>query len=275
MIVNEGGEFQLYRKGDLAYLQAPLLSDSCLVDHAFSTRLGGCSSGAMSWLNTAFHTGDQVKHVLENRRRFMDSFGYDYKGMVSCIQVHGTDMAVFNNSHRGEGAQPDTGQQTCDALITEEPGLVLSAYAADCMLIYVVSTRKPLIALAHAGWRGTLGNIGGKVVRYLQQRYLIEPDQLLVALSPAICAQCYQVDETVAAQFRAAGWDNPTCLTPGSAEGAYHLDLALINSQQLLQAGIRPRNLAYNHWCTACNPELFYSYRLGKGITGRMIGFLA
>jgi len=212
--------------------------------------------------------------VLENRRRFFSHFNYDYRDIVSAIQVHGIDMAQFNEAHRSEGAMPGSAHQRCDALITTTPGLPLTAYSADCMLIYFTSEQKPLAALAHAGWRGTLGGLGAKVVRFLREQFGAEPGSLLVGLSPAICRICYRVDDKVAGQFRSAGWNGPAFMEP-SEEGGWNLDLSAINAGQILAAGVKEKNLVFNNWCTSCNPDLFYSYRRDKGITGRMIGFIA
>jgi polyphenol oxidase len=269
-----GSTVDLYRKGDLAYLQSELINDSGLADHAFSTRPGGCSAGPLASLNTAFHTGDQTDNVLENRRRFFKLFGYDYREIVSAVQVHGTKMAVVDRSHRGEGALPAGSGLRCDALVTTERGLALAAYSADCMLIYFLSAQKPLAAIVHAGWRGTLGGAGAKLPAFLKERFNAEPEELLVALSPVICRSCYLVDHKIADQFRSAGWDDPACIEE-SDQGSWKLDLAEINSRQLLQAGIPEKNLTCSRWCTFCRPDLFYSYRRDKGVTGRMIGFIA
>ncbi len=212
--------------------------------------------------------------MIENRRRFFNLFQYDYRDIVSAIQVHGTELALFEQAQRGEGAMPGSARQQCDALVTTTAGLPLTAYSADCMLIYFTSQQKPLAALAHAGWRGTLGGIGIKVIRYLQERFGAEPGRLLVGLSPAVCRLCYQVDDKVAGQFCAAGWDDPAYLEP-SEDGGWKLDLSAINAGQILGAGVKEENLVRNNWCTCCNPDLFYSYRRDKGVTGRMIGFIA
>ncbi len=258
----------------MAYLQAPLLAESGLVDHAFSTRLGGCSTGKLATLNTAFHTGDKAENALENRRRFFDLFDYDHREIVSSIQVHGTGLTLFNHSNSGEGALPGSARQKCDALVATEAGLPLTAYSADCLLIYFVSLHKPLVALAHAGWRGTLGGIASKMVRYLDELFGISPNLLLVSLSPAVCRNCYLVGSEVAGQFKHAGWNDPTYLESVEEE-SWKLDLEAINAAQLIQAGVNQENLARNSLCTACNADLFYSYRRDKGITGRMIGFIA
>ncbi len=233
------------------------------------------SSGPLASLNTGFHVGDRWENVLENRRNLFDFFHYDYRSIVSATQVHGTGIRVFDKTNRGEGAFPDTTRSRCDALVTREKGLPLVAYSADCQLIYFACPGEdPVVAVAHAGWKGTLGDIGGRVVRFLEESYSISPGQLLVGLSPVICRSCYLVSREVAGQFFAAGWKSEAYLEPAGS-GEYYLDLNAINTEQMLRAGIKKERLALNNWCTSCHPELFYSYRRDKGLTGRMIGFIA
>ena len=273
-LINEAIKFKLYNKTAIPYLQSTLLAESGLFDHGFSTRLGGCSTGPTASLNTAFHTEDSAENVLENRRRFFDEFNYDYRKTVSAIQVHGTDLAVFDSSNHGEGAFPGSTCRECDALVTTEKSLPLAAYAADCMLIYIVSTAKPLVALAHAGWRGTLGEIGPRVIDFITNQYGVQPENMLVALSPAICRDCYQVGADIANKFTSAGW-NELPYMETQADNTCKLDLKEINMAQLHRCGVKKDNLDYSSLCTSCNKELFYSYRRDLGSTGRMIGFAA
>ena len=134
--------FQLIENGELAFLQSPLLEQSGMVDHAFSTRRGGCSTGAVQSLNTAFHTGDTRERVLENRRRLLKPWGYDPAAVVAGIQVHGTDIALVTAQDRGRGALPGTFLTRCDALVTRYTGVVLTAYSADCLLLFLVAPRR-------------------------------------------------------------------------------------------------------------------------------------
>ncbi len=268
--------FKLFEDKTIPYLQAPGLCEDGFVEHAFSSRRGGLSEGPFSSLNTGFHTGDQFEHVLENRNRFFKQFAYDYRAIVSSIQVHGTGIGVFSGINRGEGALPKTALKQCDALITEEPGLPLAAYSADCLLIFYAARKRPLVALAHAGWRGTLENISGTVVGYLKQYYGVNPDELTAALSPFICRQCYRIDEELAGSFKFAGWNHSAYLSPlVNEDGEYQLDLQAINTTQLIRSGVEKNNIFYSDWCTSCNPDLFYSYRRDSGLTGRMLGFIA
>jgi polyphenol oxidase len=212
--------------------------------------------------------------VLENRRRFFNKFGYDFRSLVASHQVHGTELSLVDPSRRGEGALPGSVREECDALITTAVGLPLTAYAADCTLLYFQSQQPPLVAIAHAGWRGAVGGIGAKVVQYLKENFTVEPDLLLVALSPTICRYCYIIDDSTANKFKAAGWSGADYLEKAEA-GGYNLDLSAVNANQLLTAGVKTEHLAKNSWCTSCRRDLFYSYRRDLGATGRMIGFIA
>ncbi len=270
------GNFLLHQvHNGLAFLQAPLFADTGRIDHAFSTRLGGVSTGYLASLNTAFHVGDAGENVLENRRIFFNYFQYDYRTLVSSVQVHGTGIQVFDQTNSGEGAFPAGNRSRCDALVTAVPGVPLTAYSADCQLIYFAYLEnKPLVALAHAGWKGTLGNIGGKVIKYLKEHFSVRPERLLIGLGPVVCRSCYLVDKEVAVKFQEAGWSKKPYLERSQATG-YYLDLNAINLEQLRRAGVKDHNIAVNCWCTSCSPELFYSYRRDKGSTGRMLGFIA
>ncbi len=266
--------FQLRRSGELTYLQAPLLEGCRGVVHAFSTRLGGCSTGAMASLNTAFHTGDRYRCVLENRRRFLERWAFCPDDAVAAIQVHGTGIIRAGAVHRGRGARPDTFLGEGDALLTTVPGLPLTGYAADCLLLFIAAPDVPAVALAHAGWRGTLQGIAPAVVQELHLLCGADPAAMVAALSPGICARCYTVGGELAWEFAAAGWrGEPYQWTDGG--GGCHLDLAAINREQLRRAGIGGGRLAGCDWCTGCHPRLFYSHRRDKGQTGRMMGLIA
>lgn len=266
--------FKLIRRGELAYYQSSLLVDTGVVDHAFSTRLGGLSRGAVAGLNTAFHAEDDYKVVLENRRRYLAPFGYDYRKLVAAIQVHGTRVIKVNAEDRGRGALPGTLLGEGDALVTDAPGTALTGYAADCQLLFLAAPRIPVAALIHSGWRGTVDNIPAKIISYLREQYGVEPGEVLAAAGPCILKCCYSLIGERAERFRKAGWMKEPYMSRLGG-GHYAADISRINAAQLREAGVARRNLAENNLCTSCREDLFYSYRRDKGITGRMMGFIA
>lgn len=267
--------FQLVIGGEAPFLQALLLGACPGIDHAFSTRAGGCSRPPFDSLNLAYHTGDDHDFVMENRRRFFKRWDYGPESLTAGRQVHGTGISYVTGRERGYGAAPGTSLADCDALVTDIPEAVLGAFAADCLLLFFVEPALPVIALAHAGWRGTLGGMAPKVVAFLQERFAIQPHRLLVAIGPSICKRCYAVGSDLAHSFAGEGWAGPPYLEPRSSGGLFSLDLAAINFEQLLRAGLVADNIAACNWCTSCRPDLFFSHRRDGGATGRMIGFLA
>ncbi len=267
--------FQIYGRGGIQYLQSPLLAGYGNLVHAFSTRVGGCSEGAMASLNTAYHTGDEFNLVLENRRRFLQLWGFHPDEAVAAIQVHGVEIREAGPADRGRGAVPHSFLGEGDALVTAAPDVPLTGYAADCPLLFIAAPDVAAVALAHAGWRGTLQNMAARIIARLQCQFGARPASMLAAISPGICGRCYTVGEEVAENFGGAGWGGRPYLWE-DAEGAFHLDLGAINEAQLRHAGIVAGNLAPGGcWCTSCRPDLFYSYRREKGKTGRMMGLIA
>ncbi len=267
--------FQLYSRRGLKYLQSPLLAGCGNVVHAFSARAGGCSEGAMASLNTAFHTGDEYSRVRENRRRFLEMWGFHPDEVVAAVQVHGVKIREAGPADRGRGAVPRSFLGEGDALVTAAPDLPLTGYAADCLLLFIAAPDVPAVALAHAGWRGTLQNMAARVTARLQRRFGADSAAMLAAISPGICGRCYTVGRDVAGRFIEAGWRGKPYLWEASG-GGFHLDLAAINEAQLRSAGIKPGHLAPGGgWCTFCRSDLFYSYRREKGKTGRMMGLIA
>lgn len=267
--------FKLFTGGTVPYLQAPVLNNNGLIGHAFSTRKGGCSKGPFASLNTGYHTGDKYDYVLENRALFMDQFAYDYRALTSSVQVHGTTVGIFSEAERGEGALPETARRQCDALVTTEPNLPLAAYSADCQLIFLAAMcERPVVALAHAGWKGTLGNITGKTVAFLHRHFAVDPEEIVAALSPAVCRNCYLIDRDLSRRFQAVGWGSQRFIS-AIDESNFELDLPAINTAQLIKSGVKEENIGCSRWCTSCREDLFYSYRRDNGVTGRMLGFIS
>jgi polyphenol oxidase len=257
----------------LTYLQSSLLTKNGSVQHAFSTRLGGISGGNCSSLNMAFYTEDSSDNVIENRRLFFNIFNIDHEKIVALNQVHGTEIVEVDRDKCGEGALPGSAPLDADALITTRSGLTLCAYSADCLLIYYVAIDTPLVAIAHAGCRGTLGSMAEKVVSRIRSRYGVKPGRLLTYLAPTICKNCYTIDSSLAAKFSDVGWSGSAYCEQIDGD-LWKLNLSEINRAQLIRAGINKENIDQSSLCTSCRSDLFYSYRRDRGKTGRMIGFI-
>ncbi|NLJ86641.1 MAG: peptidoglycan editing factor PgeF [Firmicutes bacterium] len=234
---------------------------------AFSTRVGGVSQGPFASLNLGMHVGDDSQTVLINRQRLSHALGISLDEWVTAEQVHGGAVAVVTDSHRGRGAfSKELAVPGVDGLVTNTPGTWLVCFYADCVPMVFWDIAKGVVGIAHAGWRGALTNIGGAVVRAMQERFGSPVGEIRALIGPAIGPCCYEVGEDVGEKFRSL-FGNDVLTQRG---GRMHLHLPKANYQYLLDGGLLARNIYISRLCTACNRDMFYSYRRDKGPTGRM-----
>ena len=256
------------------YLTYNSLSEIKFITHAFSTRLGGVSEGEFTSMNMAFNRGDDVDRVTENYRRFCKSAGFEFDSLVASAQDHHTFVRAVTSKDKGIGIYKPRDMQSVDALITNEPGVTLVTYYADCTPLFFVDTKNRAIGLAHAGWRGTVGRIGEKVVGKMTELYGTDPKDVKCAVGPAISVCCYEVDDPCAAQFLALGDLDASKFVFPKGGGKYMLDLLEANRQILAAAGVPQENITLSDLCTCCNSDLLWSHRATKGHRGTMSAFM-
>ena len=172
----------------------------------------------------------------------------------------------------GNGITRPSVYDDIDGLATDIPGIALVTFYADCVPLYFVDPVHRAIGLAHSGWRGTVAGMGACMVRYMQEHFNSRPEELVAAIGPSICVDCYEVSEEVAEQFR-EGFPEDV-LQPGKAPGKYQLDLWKANQSILLRAGIPPEHMAVTNVCTCHNPEYLFSHRASHGQRGNLAAFL-
>ena len=164
--------------------QPPLLKYKKLeeipwIRHCFTTREGGASKGIFAELNLSFTRGDEEAAVRENYRRVAKRMGTEVSHFVCSDQTHTTNVRVVTQEDAGAGVVRERGYTDVDGLITNEPGLVLSTFYADCVPLYFVDTEHHAIGLSHSGWRGTVGRMGAATIRAMQKHYGTDPLYLL------------------------------------------------------------------------------------------------
>lgn len=239
----------------------------------FTSRYAGKSSGPYSSLNLALHVGDEKAPVLENRRDAMKIFGRAMEDMVCCQQVHGDNIAVAGKADQGKGAwEYDDSLSSCDAMITDDPGLYLTLFYADCLPVYLFDPVKKNIALIHCGWKGTMKKIVTKTIEKMAQCLASNPADIQAFIGPGISKCCFKISgelaESVKREF--GGLDDILFHN----DGQYSWDLARTNYHLLLAAGLLEQNIAVCELCTGCRADLFFSYRRDAGITGRMAALI-
>ncbi len=256
----------------LEYLTFPLLEQTGIVKHLFTTRLGGVSRGEFSSMNLSFTRGDREEDVHANYRRIAKVMGCEPGDMTASHQTHTTNIRRVTREDRGKGIVRERDYEEIDGLITNEPGIVLVTYFADCVPLYFVDPVHGAIGLAHSGWRGTAGRMGECMVHAMEQNFAARAEDLYAAIGPSICRDCYEVSGEVALQFE----DMPGSgvVTPGKKPGKYQLDLWLANRLILEQAGIRRDHIAVTDICTCHNSEYLFSHRASGGRRGNLGAFL-
>ena len=263
-------------EGAVPYLSFPIFRDTGLVTDGFSTRLGGVSEGCFSSLNLSFDRGDDRAAVAENFRRMGEALGVRCEDMVLSQQTHTTNIRIVTDEDRGKGITRERDYTDIDGLITNVPGICLVTTYADCVPLYFLDPVKKVIALSHSGWRGTVGKIGKKTVELMHDNFGSDPADILAAVGPSVCQDCYEVSADVIDRFKEvfdrSVWDE---LFYGKPDGKYQLDLWKANEKIFLEAGIRKEHIAVTNVCTHCNSEILYSHRAMGDKRGNLCAFLA
>ena len=258
-------KFIITQKNNIWYGTFPALGEAGFVN-ACSCRLHGESDVVEGTLNLALHVGDDVEKVLRNRKAFAEAIGVDANRFTTCQQVHGSKVVQVTKELVGSGAVAFTNTiADTDALITNLPDVPLMLFYADCVPVLLADLETGAIGLAHAGWRGTVANIGAKTLAAMGEAFGTKPENILAAIGPSIGACCYEVDDFVRDQ--ASGFEEFFAPKDG---GKYQLDLWGMNAKQLQEAGVSEENITVAGICTNDNVELFCSYRAEQGKTGRM-----
>ena len=230
----------------------------------FSCRTGGVSAPPYDSLDLGLHVGDDEAAVLENRRRCARALAAE--DFVTTQQTHSRHIRRVDKRDAGRGfaAYADAFADT-DGLVSDEPGLLLATFYADCLPLACFDAQHRAVGMAHAGFRGTAQNIAAAMVERMAAEFGSRADELLVAIGAGIHRCCYEVGEDFRAQFPAEATD----WFRDDGNGKYHFDNVRANRDQLTAAGVAAEHIAVLDRCTCCAQDEFFSYRGSGGTTGR------
>ncbi|TDL35506.1 peptidoglycan editing factor PgeF [Jeotgalibacillus sp. S-D1] len=237
---------------------------------AFSTKNGGVSQGSFRSLNVGLHVNDMDESVIRNREILSEACSSNLSQWVFADQVHGSAIKRTGHFDRGKGtlsyqeALPET-----DGLWTMERNVFLSLCFADCVPIYFVEPQTQFIGIAHAGWKGTVQNIAGRMINEAIEAG-VAIGQIQAFIGPSIGDCCYVVDDIVIQEVKNCLSEMFHSSFSKQSKGQYTLDLKAVNEQLLLNAGLAKEQIAISSYCTSCEESLFFSHRKDKGKTGRM-----
>lgn len=260
--------------GSIPLLEYHLLKEIDWIDHCFTTREGGVSRGIFSSLNLSFTRGDEKEAVEENFRRVAECLHTVPDRFVLTDQTHTTNVRRVDEEDAGAGLVRERGYHDIDGLITDVPGLVLATFYADCVPLYFIDRKNHAIGLSHSGWRGTVGRMGRVTMEQMREAYGTRQEDLVCAVGPSICQDCYEVSEDVAQEFAREFAGREDEILIGKGNGKYQLDLWRANEIVLLEAGVPKDQIAVTNICTCCNDRLLFSHRASQGKRGNLGAFL-
>lgn len=271
-----------YKSGNhtVPLIESPLLQEIRGLRHGFSTRKGGVSKEHLSSLNLGFNLGDEREKVLENFRILGSLFEAKPEDFVLTQQTHSINVRRVGKEDRGKGIFRERNYTDVDALITNEEGVILTAFSADCVPILFYDKGHRAIASCHSGWRGTHGRILARVIEAMQREFSSKPEEIYIAIGPSICKNCYEVSEDVGEAFLEAfpalreETKNASPIERVSEE-KFHIDLWELNRIIALEAFIPPENISISGYCTMERPDLFFSHRYSQGKRGVQGAFIS
>jgi copper oxidase (laccase) domain-containing protein len=227
----------------LPFEQFPTLSSLGICRHAFTQRIPGID------------VVDDKARVLErldsSHREIRNAIEIGDWPLFTVQQVHGNKIAIVNKvgsalradrGRRGAVSLPGREFPACDGIITNQRGIGVGIYVADCCAVHIVDRKTPAIGLVHSGRKGTELGVVTNAIAELNERFGSDPADMIVQLSPCIRPPHYEVDF-------AAEIIRQCCA---------------LGVKEIHDTGI----------CTACDLGHYYSYRAEKGKTGRMLAVL-
>ena len=242
-------------------------ADTLSSPHAFSTRLGGVSAGHLASLNLSVRRGDSAENVRENWRRLGEAAGMDLSEVVYAHQIHSRLVPIVSRADaQSPWLEP---RHECDGFVTNEPGLPVAVFTADCIPVLLEDAAHGVVAAVHCGWRGSVQDILGAALAQMQTLGA-KPEDVSAAIGPGIGACCFEVGPEVAEGVDTLlGGETQGLIRPGAGDRLF-IDLKAANARRLTQLGVQPGRIAVSDACTMCEAEELWSHRVTNGKRGVM-----
>jgi len=247
-----------------------LLNNHKEIAHFCTDREGGASVGNYASCNMSPYTGDHPENYAKNKDLLCKQLSITSDRLIIPFQTHGTEIREINESFFGLSTE-DKRQYLngIDALYTRIPTVCIGITTADCVPLIFYDPQKKVIAVAHAGWRGTCGKIAEKTIRTMVDSYQCNPADILVTIGPSISSKVYEVGKEVVDHFGQAGFDISAISI--FKNNSYFLDLWKANQLSLEKAGVLPEHIETSGICTFTEHERFFSARRLGIKSGRMM----
>lgn len=251
--------------GQLEYLTAEGIS----APHCFTTKLGGVSTGVLASMNIAIKLDETEENVTKNFEILGSALGFGIDDLVLTRQVHSDIVRVVTRDDCNGCFHRDYPE--CDALVTNDPGVALVVFTADCTPLLFHDPVTGAVGAAHAGWRGTAAQIGAKTVEAMVRRFGCDPADIRAAIGPNVGFCHFETDADVPeAMLAAFGEEAQAFIRP--VGNKYYVNLKEMNALSLRRAGVT--HIEISEDCTMCRPDRYWSHRItgsSRGSQGAVI----
>lgn len=264
--------YKINEKDKFKYLTFSSLEKYTDLFHCFTTRFGGVSEGCFASMNLGMSTDDNMQHVYKNYEILSEKLSINLCDMVKTYQTHTSNIRYATDEDKRKIYDETPGYTNIDGLITDKKNIALSTIHADCTPIFFYDPIKKVIGMAHAGWRGTIKNITGNMIKKFIEDFNSNPKDILTVIGPSLGQCCFEVDEDVAEIILTTNKDYKKFMKTKGVK--YHFDLWAINKYIMLRAGLKEENIEISGLCTKCNNDLFFSHRGQNGKRGLMSGII-
>ncbi len=257
--------FRLKTNGELSYFVIDEFEKTGLVKHCFTTRRGGVSKNEFKSMNLRMNSDDSEENIIKNYKIICDEIGVNFQDLVFSKQTHSDIIYKAEEKHKGAGITKPLAWEDCDGLITNQQGIPIIVFSADCVPVLFLDTEKKAIGLVHSGWRGTVNRISQKAVEKMREEFGTKPENVIAAIGPSIGVCHFEVGDEVAEEFRREFGESVL-----EKHEKYHVNMQKAIEIQLKTVGITSENIINSGVCTYCESDLLFSHRKTQGRRGVM-----
>lgn len=247
-----------------------LLNQFSDLTHFCTTRIGGFSQGNYASFNLSPYSGDNPEHFIANKLQLCKEIDVKAQNLIIPYQNHGTEILEIDDVFlQSDELLQQKMLYGVDALFTKKKNICIGVTTADCVPLIFYDIEKEIIAVAHAGWRGTCNRIAEKLISSLVEQYQSNPESIFVVIGPSISAEVYEVGEDLISKFEENKF--PTSLIFKHINRKTYLDLWQANQYLLEQSGTPASQIEIAGLCTYTQHERFFSARRLGIKSGRML----
>ena len=271
------GNTNIINNKGVTFLKYAPFNNIDFIIHASSTRIGGVSKGELGSMNFGAPLRDSAENIRKNYELFCDAAGIDIRSLVISSQFHNANIKVCAKEDRGAGVLYPLPYSDIDALVTNEAGVTLCVFSADCVPVLFADIENRAIGACHCGWKGTYKELAKLTFLKMKELYGTNEENIRVVIAPGIKKCCYEVSGELYKDFEEKFGRIAKNDALEIRDSRFFLDLPLFNKYILTDLNIPEENIFVSDLCPCCESELLHSHRAtaGKrGIMGHFIGIV-